>query len=496
MSLGEATSQRRPVVFIQLHAQYRGVHISLLRRLKQRHGAIIHGFVSNLDQIAFYRERHGDVFETLRAADILYQASAEQPAADIDIVTIGRKHEAYLGTTINTLVMNDRHLGRGFALAGPRHPRSRMSMSASYPSILNAFNLQIGFWRNEFETKKPDLFIHAGKVGCLVARAEGVPVRILVPARWGNRYYWAQNEFFETDEILQAYSSYPLNGSEAPVEAHYGYLQVRSAAIRDASLARTIYIAGHMLAQRLWWTYKGYTKARGYLWRDEIRSVFETWYDMRETRRLSTARLSDMKQKPFVFFPLQTEPENSLQGASPEYFFQLSAIASIARDLPAGTYLVVKEHMSAIGRRPVGFLRQIAAFKNVVLLSVEEFGHEIVQQAAGTVTINSTAGFEAARLGRPVITFGRHNLFNILDHVRCIVREEELRPALAWVFGADHNREAMARNGARFGAALDSLSFDLESFDFKKPDYIDERPAEAAYRSLCRSLGGSSWEST
>ena len=66
--------------------------------------------------------------------------------------------------------------------------------------------------------------------------------------------------------------------------------------------------------------------------------------------------LEDLEGKRFIFFPLSTEPE-SLQTLSPEYFYQLAFITSIARDLPVGVYLVVKEHSLPCRPPAKNFLR-------------------------------------------------------------------------------------------------------------------------------------------
>ena len=66
---------------------------------------------------------------------------------------------------------------------------------------------------------------------------------------------------------------------------------------------------------------------------------------------------------------------------SPEYFYQLSCIAALSRDLPAGAILVVKETLAATGRRPRDFYAQIKEFKNVVMLDIRELGLEVVRAA-------------------------------------------------------------------------------------------------------------------
>ena len=67
----------------------------------------------------------------------------------------------------------------------------------------------------------------------------------------------------------------------------------------------------------------------------------------------------------FIFHCL-TEPEIALHGISSlTFFFQLSAINILSRDIPSNFRIVVKEPVLAIGRRPKQFYEQILSLKNV-----------------------------------------------------------------------------------------------------------------------------------
>ena len=124
---------------------------------------------------------------------------------------------------------------------------------------------------------------------------------------------------------------------------------------------------------------------------------------------------------------MQTEPEMSIQWMSPEYFCQLAAISSIARDLPAGMPLVVKDNIYALGKRPKNFFKNLRLFKNVDIMSVKERGPDVISASTIIITISGTVGIEAAMMGRPVILFGRHNQYDkFLPNVRFVEKEEHL----------------------------------------------------------------------
>ena len=172
----------------------------------------------------------------------------------------------------------------------------------------------------------------------------------------------------------------------------------------------------------------------------------------------------------------------------PQYFYQLSCIAALSRDLPAGVLLVVKETLAATGRRPRDFYEQIREFKNVEFLNIEELGLEVVRNAAAVATITGTGGFEAAVMGKPVISFGRHNLYNILEHVRVITDEAELKNELASVLSNNFNKEKAKLDGARYLAAVKAISFDMGEFSTINGKNFTPNNIQEAYKGLLDGL--------
>jgi hypothetical protein len=162
----------------------------------------------------------------------------------------------------------------------------------------------------------------------------------------------------------------------------------------------------------------------------------------------------------------------------------------VARDLPAGVLLVIKENTSAIGRRTASFYDQIAALKNVVLLCPDTSSIEAVKQAAATVTICGTASMEAAILGKPAITFSEHIKWGFLPHARVVTCESELPSLLRWAALGPFDADRAQEDGARFLAALKESSMNLEGFRRdRKGGYVsDEKETDILYSALCQSL--------
>ena len=117
-------------------------------------------------------------------------------------------------------------------------------------------------------------------------------------------------------------------------------------------MIRTIRRTAYMIAQHLYWRFRRFEKARGYYLSENIRYIWRQRNAAKVMGLSSLPSLKDLKGKPFVFFPLATEPETALQQLSPEYLSQLSCIQAVCKYLPAGYTLVIKEHHTALGRRP------------------------------------------------------------------------------------------------------------------------------------------------
>jgi len=156
--------------------------------------------------------------------------------------------------------------------------------------------------------------------------------------------------------------------------------------------------------------------------------------------------------------------------------------------IPAATQSIRMTRWSAVGKRPADFYGQIREFKNVVLLDTYEHGLEVVKKCAVVLTITGTGGYEGAVLGKPVIAFGRHNIYNFLPHVRVVTDLGSMREQLACALDKDFDHEQAKSDGARFLAATIASSFELTGFTSRAPDAIGDDAIAAAYRSLVDGL--------
>lgn len=471
--------------------QSRFLMMAVAREIKRRHGSKIHLYCNGPQERAFYESQDRDgLFASIVEADQVHRHVRDDGLDPDEVFARARRLEALIGHTINRMVVADRHLGRGYALGGVHHPRSRTSETADYIRMVHALCCSLEFWEQEFREKGVTLCLNGSREAAYIASVRGVPYRVLAGSRIRNLHYWAWNEMYETpvfEEAWRALDYTPENDLKAPYFTH----QVNRRLFRRRySFGAMVRRVGRHLLQYAYWWLRGYQKAKSYYLRDTIGLAYRVWRDHGRLARLATHRLKDLDGKRFVYFPLHIEPEMALHGISPEYFYQHAAIAAVSRDLPAGVYLAVKEAFGAIGRRPDTLYRQIADLKNVVLLDTWELGFDCAQRADAVVTICGTAALEALVAGKPVIAFGHHNIYNFLPAVQVVSDERRLADHLRAALDSKFDPNTVRSEARRLLKAIEDNSFDLGSYDYVNVERFEAAAVEAAYHSLMTTLPG------
>jgi len=112
-------------------------------------------------------------------------------------------------------------------------------------------------------------------------------------------------------------------------------------------------------------------------------------------------------KKPFIFFPLHVEQEHSLLNVAPFYINQIEVIKNIAKALPIGYDLVVKEHPTMFARewRKISDYKILKSIPNVKLLHPSVPPTNILKKCSMVITISGTAAFEIGFYKKPAIIF-------------------------------------------------------------------------------------------
>ena len=107
----------------------------------------------------------------------------------------------------------------------------------------------------------------------------------------------------------------------------------------------------------------------------------------------------------FILFPLHQEPERTLLIEAPFHTNQFEVIRNIAKSLPTGFKLYVKEHFSQELRewREISYYKDIIKIPNVRLFHPSSNIEELIQNSSLIVSIAGTTSFEAAFYQKPSI---------------------------------------------------------------------------------------------
>jgi hypothetical protein len=218
---------------------------------------------------------------------------------------------------------------------------------------------------------------------------------------------------------------------------------------------------------------------------DVVRQRVQRLARVEATRRLGLFEKPVAGER-YVLYPIHFQPEASTLVQAPYYLDQLALIEDIAKSLPAGTRLYVKEHLSNRGRRPVSFYRRIRETFSTRLLGPDEDSWDLVKNAAAIAVITGTMGWEGLIFGRPVVTFG-----NVFYNVLPQVHQAGSVPKDRWneVFErAIHHGRSNDEALTRYLVALDETSF--PGF-MKNPNTFPKVLAPDNVRCIADALGHS-----
>jgi len=135
--------------------------------------------------------------------------------------------------------------------------------------------------------------------------------------------------------------------------------------------------------------------------------------------------------KPLIYYPLHYEPERILLIDAPYYDDQLTVIRAIAKSIPVGYFLVVKEHymMKTLGWREQSFYQEILDMPNVKLIHPSLSPEEVIKSSSLVVTIAGTSGQEAAFYEKPTIVLTEQP-YSIISSVFTLKNLEDLPHAI------------------------------------------------------------------
>ena len=215
------------------------------------------------------------------------------------------------------------------------------------------------------------------------------------------------------------------------------------------------------------YTYFGRTKIR------VLKYMIKLSRDKRRRETfLATRFLQDVDlETPFVYFPLGVDPEANILITSPFYTNQIEIARSLAKSLPIGCQLYIKENPSQVSRewRDISEYEEMLSIPNVKLLHPSFSNKKLLEKSAIVVTVAGTSGFEAAFYEKPSIVFG-DTIYTILPSVHRVREIENLPDIIRKCL----SEQIKADDLDRFLVLLEeeTFDFDLRGFYSKILDHF------------------------
>jgi hypothetical protein len=253
-----------------------------------------------------------------------------------------------------------------------------------------------------------------------VARRFGVRVLAMSPNAWIREdgkpgFYIGKDEFLHCDRMEETYRRLVKRGLSEAERERVGRYKRNVAEFNIAQVYRTVMKRPFIVPavspnlKRLW-TYLRENAAR----RKEVEyykvdiaakakaNFLRVWRRSR-SRAMLGARSLDIPSNS-VFYPMQYQPEQTTLVGGLFFANQVSTIENIAKALPFGFTLIIKEHPRGRGARPAWQYRHLGRFPNIRFCDAS--AKEIMSRCKAVITITSTAGLEAMALDRPIVLLG------------------------------------------------------------------------------------------
>lgn len=165
-----------------------------------------------------------------------------------------------------------------------------------------------------------------------------------------------------------------------------------------------------------------------------------------------------------VFFPLQFQPEASIDVIAPFFSNQLEMARLIAMALPADYTLIVKEHPAMVGMRTPSFYQKISRTPNVKLIDYRITSETAIKKADILMSINSTALSEASYYHKPAIQFGSLGTTLLLPNVFRHTDMSTLSEKIKEVITVDLRTDGYERRLEDFVTAVYDIGFNVDYY--------------------------------
>ncbi len=451
-------------VLIYIASAQKGLFFTFAQKLSEKH---------NVNIIVSSEGVKKCVLKTIpELAEKTFIESDYQPVVEEEsIIEECRKREEKYGELFSMIISQDRALGKGYLFNADRHPdvlRAWWDHKSKLREALREF-----LWAEHIMEKyAPDVILGMfwNKTRSLVAQHHNVLALGILQAKLGNRQFWRDNLYLTSEPLISEIKAcvakvkedkkYSEEARQYKQESASAYVHKRIDFTYKGAIKKALSLSYNQLFQQI----KGTRKKNSYRFLGWVPSVFRKPY-MYDYFQKYGKTPSDLEGYKWAYFPLHLEPEIALMSASPEFYNSLEVITWVSKSLPADTLLVIKEHPHSFAVRSKDYYGHLRKIGNVVLADPRVASWEWGKSAEVIVSITGTVGVEGVYFGKPVLSFGKHQMINHLPSVKYVNNYESTRSALEDVLKWETNDE-------RFEIAREAIYRAQTKISFELPNYI------------------------
>ena len=481
------------IVIMNSNPLFKDIEPVFSRALKKKKYYVIY-VVNSLEDKNFYMKKFPDCFNEVLSIKNEFEYIKISKNSNL-LADQARLIEDRLGISIGRLFMIERTIGRGFhASGGYNHPKTKLHFNSDHYDLLKIAIEKTKFWEKLLNTKKVSLCLNLPNVAHYIALKKNMISLRANESRFEKRFYWTKDYYRQPDGLEKTFKNLKKKKFRNIVinSPQLHYMEQIPAFVEELKFHKTFVRAIFQVLKRIYGRIRGYRKGKNFFIFDEFLYIWRKRNEFLSLRKLSSIKKDDLKDMKYIYFPLITEPEIALHGVAQDFFFQLSAINMIARDLPADYYLVVKEHLLSIGRRPSDFYNQIVELKNVKIADPLDLGVPYLKNADAVACITGSSGWEALAMGIPVISFSKNNAYNFLKHAFTVKMPDDTKIILENICNKKWPSPKSLQDGAKFYESTILDSFDLygkSSFtQWKNIDYLNDKRFQKYANKLYKKL--------
>ena len=281
------------------------------------------------------------------------------------------------------------------------YTRVTYSKAKPYQEFINIFNIYIRYFYADMLKYKPDVvmfstFPHFGADYVLYLCAKILNIKIIITFQtlFPNRFF-AVNSLEDFENLINQ-TKHSLNNIKIPKSFKKELFYMNNLKFKKKKCILSL--LGDILKLPLD-NSKPMSLSGVFQKYLECSTFNNTFYDI---------ALKDIElETPFVYFPMQLQPEMTTSMLGKEYSDQLLALEQLSSFIPDDWVIYAKENPKQQPKqRDEFFFKRIQSIKKVKYISLSYNTHTLIEKSKFVSVIMGTAGWEAISGGKNVLIFG------------------------------------------------------------------------------------------